>query len=232
MEIIIQILILFIIINSILKLSFWKWWQAAIFGVIAASFVIWMQRYAVVQSKAQLQDYLSNPKALQDMAVLITVEAGICFAFSFSAMKNLFGRKKKRIMLQLLYWYPSLLIFPVLFYLLTQGIFSFSGVSFNLITYSIAASVAIVLPLAAFGTRYLFPERELRLEVHFLASLFVVILGLLTTVNGNVTYAAAEQALNIQAIILSILLFALTFVIGITVSKLRWQISNKKRMKK
>jgi hypothetical protein len=42
------------------------------------------------------------------------------------------------------------------------------------------------------------------LEVHFLVSLFICILGLLTTVNGKTTYAATEEALNWKAIILSI----------------------------
>lgn len=222
MEIIIQVLILFIIINTILKLSFWKWWQTVIFGIICAIFVVWVQQYAIVQSKTQLHDYLSNRQALQDMAVLITVESAICFAFCFAALKNMFGKKKKR-WIRLLYWYPSLLLFPVLFYMLTQAIFSLSGTNFNTIAFTIAGITLIAIPAVSSGIKLLLPEKELRLEVHFLVSLFVAILGLLTTVNGNVTYAAVKEPLNIRAILYSIALFVVLFAIGYIWNKYKWK---------
>lgn len=228
MEIIIQILILFIIINSILKLSFWKWWQTVIFGLICAIFVIWVQQYAVVQSKTQLYDYLLNRQALQDMAVLITVESAICFAFCFAALMNKFGKKKKR-WVGLLYWYPSLLLFPVLFYVLTQAIFNLSGTNFNTIAYVIAGSTLFVVPAAAYGMQLLLPEKELRLEVHFLVSLFVAILGLLTTVNGNVTYTAVKEPLNIKAILYSVILFVTFFVVGYLWNKYKWKLRKRDR---
>lgn len=228
MEIIIQILILFIVVNNILKLSFWKWWQAAILGLIAAIFIIGMQQYAITQSKTQLHDYLANRRILQDVAVFITVEAAIYFAFCFAAMKNLFGKKKKRWMLRPLYWYPGLLLFPALFYILTQSIFSFPGVDFKRITYSLAISVFLLLPAAAYGIKRLFPEKEFRLEVHFLVSIFVAILGLLTTVNGEVTYAAVQEPFNLKALGLSLAIFIFTFVAGYAGSKIHWIIRHKK----
>ena len=222
---------LFIIINCILKLSFWKWWQAAIFSIVCAVFLLWAEQYAILQSKTQINDYLMNREALEDAAVLVTIESAICFAFCFAALRNLFGRKVKRWLLPL-YWYPSLLLFPVLFYILTQSIFSLSGVNFDTVSYIMAGTVLIILPLAAYGIRYLFPEKELRLEVHFLVSLFVAILGLLTTVNGNVTYAADEEPVNFKALGLSLGLFAITFLIGYAWNKIRWRIMQRKQMKK
>lgn len=228
MEIILQVLILFIIINSILKLSFWKWWQTIIFGVICAIFVIWAQKYAIVQSKTQLHDYLSNRQALQDMAVLITVESAICFAFCFAALMNMFGKKKKR-WIGFLYWYPSLLLFPVLFYILTQAIFSLSGTNFSTIAYTIAGIALVSIPAASYGIKVFIPEKELRLEVHFLVSLFVAILGLLTTVNGNVTYAAVKEPLNYKAIFYSVALFGVLFAIGYIRNKYQWKFKKKHR---
>lgn len=222
MEIIIQVLILFIIINTILKLSFWKWWQVVIFGIVCAIFVVWAQQYAIVQSKTQLHDYLSNSQALQDMAVLITVESAICLAFCFAALMNMLGKKKKQ-WVRLLYWYPSLLLFPVLFYMLTQAIFNLSGTDFSTIAYTIAGIVLVAIPAASYGIKYLLPEKELRLEVHFLVSLFVAILGLLTTVNGNVTYAAVKEPLNFQAILYSVILFVVFFAIGYLWNRYKWK---------
>lgn len=231
MELIIQILMLFIIINCVLKLSFWQWWQSALFGLICAVFILWIKQYAILQSKTQLNDYLMNKDALQDAAVLVTIESAICFAFCFAALRNLFGKKIKKWLLPL-YWYPSLLLFPVLFYILTQFIFSMSGTDFDTIAYIIGAVILLMLPLASSGIKYIFPEKELRLEVHFLVSLFVAILGLLTTVNGNVTYAAAKEPINFKALGLSLTLFIVMFFVGYGWNKVRWIIMQRKQSKK
>lgn len=231
MELIIQISMLFIFINCILKLSFWKFWQTAIFSFICAVFIIWSYQYAILQSKAQINDYLQNTKILQDAAVLVTLESAICFAFCFAALRDMFGKTVKR-WVQPLYRYPSLLIFPVLFYILTQTIFYMSGTDFATIAYTLAGIVFVALPLLSYGIRYLIPEKDLRLEVHFLVSLFVCILGLLTTVNGNVTYAATEEPINFKALGLSLALFVITFLIGFGWNKVKWTIRQKKELKK
>ncbi|NDV78958.1 hypothetical protein [Dysgonomonas sp. 511] len=230
MELIIQILMLFILINCILKLSFWKLWQAAIFSLICAVFIIWACQFAILQSKTQIVDYLKNTKIMQDAAVLITIESAICFAFCFAALREMFGKKTKR-WIQPLYWYPSLLIFPVMFYLLTQIIFAMPGTDFTTISYLLAGGVLVGLPALSYLVRYLYPEKELRLEVYFLVSLFVCIIGLITTVNGNVTYAAVEEPVNIKALVLSFILFAGAFLIGFLWNKVKWIFRQKKELK-
>lgn len=228
MELIIQILIVFIIINCILKLSFWKPWQTLVFGVICAAFIIWACQYAVLQSKTQIADYLNNKKILEDMAVLITIESAICFGFCFAALQDLFGKKRKK-WAKPLYWYPGILIFPVLFYCLTQLIFGHPGTDFSTISYILAGVTVVVLPLSSWLMRCLFAEKDLRLEVYFLVSLFVSILGLLTTVNGNVVYAAAEEPINFKAVGLSFTLFAIAFVAGFMWNRLKWILLQRKK---
>lgn len=168
---------------------------------------------------------------MQDFAVLVTAESMLCFAFCIAALQKYFGKKVKPWM-RPLYGYPSLLIFPVLFYILTQLIFSLPGVSFSKTSYYLAAGVFIALPLLSRVVKRFYPEAELRLEIHFLVSLFVCIIGLITTVNGNVTYAAVNETLSIKAIALSLGLFGLAFVIGFAWSRLKWQIFQKRKQKK
>lgn len=218
---------LFIFINCVLKLSFWKPWQAAIFGVICAVLIVWSCQFAIEQSKTQLADYLKNTQIMQDVAVLITIESAICFAFCFAAMREMFGKKIKCWILPL-YWYPSLLIFPVLFYLLTQIIFAMPGTNFTTISYILAGLTLVLLPLLSYLVKLLYPERDLRLEIYFLVSLFVCIIGLITTVNGNVTYAAAEEPINLKALLLSFALFGITFLLGFVWNKIKWVIKQKK----
>jgi hypothetical protein len=143
----------------------------------------------------------------------------------------MFGKKIKK-WIQPLYWYPGLLIFPVLFYLLTQIIFAMPGTGFTTISYLSAGAVLAGLPALSYLVRYLLPEKELRLEVYFLVSLFVCIIGLISTVNGNVTYASVEEPLNIKAFILSFTLFAITFLTGYLWNKVKWIIRQKKNQLK
>lgn len=228
MELIIQLLMLFVVLNCILKLSFWKRWQAVVFGILCGAFVVGSYQYAILQSKTQLADFLNNTTVMQDAAVLITVESSICFAFCFMAIRDLFGKKVSR-WSQVLHWYVSLLIFPVLFYLLTQLIFQLSGTDFSTIAWGLAVAVAVGIPILSYVVSYLLPEKDLRLELHFLISLFVCVLGLITTVNGNVTYAATEETVNLKALFWSFGLFAVTFLIGFVWSKKKWIILQKKR---
>ncbi|MFR7824800.1 MAG: hypothetical protein ACLU30_17610 [Odoribacter splanchnicus] len=49
MELVISILILFILVNCLLKLSFWKGWQAALFGLICGIFITATYPVAILQ---------------------------------------------------------------------------------------------------------------------------------------------------------------------------------------
>lgn len=169
MELIIHILMLFIVINCSFKLSFWKLWQTVIYSLIAGLFVAGTWQYAILQSKTQIADYLQNTEALQNMAIIITLESALCFGYCVAFLRGLYG-KKNLWWAELLRWYPSLLLFPVLFYYLTEAIFRLPGVDFSVTAWSLAGIVVIAIPLLSRLMKYLVPEDDLRLEVHFLVS--------------------------------------------------------------
>jgi hypothetical protein len=231
MELIIQILMLFIAINCLLKLSFWKPWQTIIFSFACSVFTLWTCQYAITQSKTQLHDYLQNVKIMQDMAVLITIESVICFAFCFISLKTINGEKVKN-WLKLLKWYPGLLIFLVLFYVLTQTIYAMPGTDFSTISYVMAVIVLVAIPVLSYFLKYLLPEKELKLEVYFLVSLFVCLIGLITTVNDTVIYAKHETPLDTKALIISGGLFIIIFLIGFLWDKIKWIIFKKRKQYK
>ncbi len=110
MELIIHILMLFIVINCSFKLSFWKLWQTVIYSLIAGLFVAGTWQYAILQSKTQIADYLQNTEALQNMAIIITLESALCFGYCVAFLRGLYG-KKNLWWAELLRWYPSLLLF-------------------------------------------------------------------------------------------------------------------------
>ncbi len=226
-----MVLMLFVVINSSFKLSFWKWWQVGIFSLVAAGFTASMYPFAIMQSKTQIADYLQNTEALQNMAILVTLESALCFGFCMVYLGGLYGRKNLW-WAKLLWWYPSLLIFPVLFYCLTELIFSLPGVPFTVTAYCLAGAVLVLLPALSWLMKYLVPEPEFRLEIHFLISLFVCILGLLSTVNGRTVYAAVNNPLNVKALIVAIVLFVILFMIGYIWNMLKFPLLQKLKHKK
>ena len=127
---VIAILTVFIMLNVVLKLSFWKLWQQALFAAVCFLFVWLATDFASEQSQVTLQTMLSDPKVLGNITVLLTVETAVCMAYCFTSLRTLFKGKESR-WHKVLQWYPNLLIFPALFYVLTQAIFYYTGVSFE-----------------------------------------------------------------------------------------------------
>lgn len=224
MELIISILILFVVVNCLLKLTFWKGWQAAFFGLLCGVFIVATYPYAILQSKTQLADYLQNTAALKNMAVIVTLESTVCFAYCISVLQ---GAERQKWWMKRLKWYPGLLIFPVLFYLQTELVFTFPGTDFSTISFLFAGVVLVLFPLLRRFFRSLLPQGGMRLEIHFLVSLFVCIIGLLTTVNGHVTYQAVREPLNGEALAYAFGLFLVLFLAGAGWSRAKWPLLQK-----
>lgn len=220
METIIYILMLFITLNCVFKLSLWRWWQRAVYCVVLGAFVWWSQRYAILQSKTQIADYLQNSVALQNVAIIVTLESVFCFGIVACRLNDV----KSRWWARLLWWYPSLLMFPVMFYALTQTIFTAVGIDFNTTAIALAAATVILLPLLAEGARWLVPDDDGRVEMHLLLTCFVCVLGLLSTQNGKMVYHVKEQPLDLKMIALSLTAFILLFVVGFIASRLKWRL--------
>lgn len=227
MNIIIDILILFILINTLLKLSFWKFWQVAIVGILAGGFVFFVYPFAIEQSQLKMQEYVQNTEILSNIAVLVTLESAVCLSFCFTALLEYLNGKTSK-WNSLLKWYSGLLIFPVLLYLLTQSFFTFTGVDFEMMTMIFAALVVVLLIGLSFGIRKLIPEKDLRLEIHFLVSLFVAVLGLIVTTSGKMVYVAVDEPLNFQRLAFTFGLFVSLFFAGFLFNKIWWRFFRKR----
>ena len=188
MDTIVLILILLTAFNFLLKQTFWKPIAVGVTAAIAAVFVILVWPYAIEQSKTQIADWLSDNQLMLDTSVVLTLEIVLQMAFCLLAVHVAnFSPVKRRMMWAycVLYWFPGVLIFPVLFFGLTQAIFSFPGVSFKLIAWLFGLFIFVVIPVGRWLVRWLLPEEELRLELFFLTNALVAILGIIATVNGR-----------------------------------------------
>lgn len=222
MELIIDVLMLFVLLACLFKLSLWRWWQQVAYGLLLAAFAAWSVRYAVEQSKTQIADYLQNVDALQTMAILVTIESavGIAYALAWLGGEEARGRGAALVR-RLLRWYPSLLMFPVVFYLLTQTVFAATGVPFATTAWLFAGGIAVLVPLLSQVVRSLLPDEESRVEIYLLLVVAVCILGLLSTQHGRMVYAAQEAPIDWPALLLTLSLFLLMALAGYAAYRLR-----------
>lgn len=196
METVVFVLMILVCFNFMLKQTYRKLGSVAAIAVIGALFVGLMWPYAIEQSKTQIADWLANPALMLDTSVILSVEVVLQMAFCMlAAHVQTTGPIKKRTLwaYRALRWFPGILIFPVLFCGLVALIFSFPGVSFSLIAWSMAAGVLLVVPLGTWFLRRLLPEKELRLELLFLANALIAILGIVATVNGRTAVAGISD---------------------------------------
>ncbi|MBE6343865.1 MAG: hypothetical protein E7065_10835, partial [Lentimicrobiaceae bacterium] len=182
--------------NYILKQTYRKVYSIAFSAIVCALFVGLMWPYAIEQSKSQISDWLANSALMLDIAVILTLEVAVQMAFCVLSAHIQTSGKVKPITIwvyRVLRWFPGVLIFPVLFSLLVSAIFALPGVSFSLIAWVLAAIVFIVIPLAAWGVKWLLPEKEIRLELLFLSNALIAILGVIATVNGQTAVAGISD---------------------------------------
>ena len=223
MDTIVWILILLTAFNFLLKQTFGNPVAVGAAAGIAAIFVILMWPYAIEQSKTQIADWLSDNQLMLDTSVVLTLEIVLQMAFCLLAVHVAnYSPVKKCMMLayRLLYWFPGVLIIPVLFFGLTQAVFSFPGVSFKLIAWFFGAFVFVIIPLGRWLIKWLLPEEDLRLELFFLMNALVAILGIIATVNGK-TAVEGVSDVDWSALGGSIILFLVGAVAGWIISVIK-----------
>lgn len=196
METVVVVLMILVCFNFMLKQTYRKQWSVATIAVVCALFVGLVRPYAIEQSKTQIADWLANPALMLDTSVILSLEVVLQMAFCMLAAHVLTtGPIKKRTLwaYRALRWFPGILIFPVLFSGLVYLIFSFPGVSFSLIAWSMAGGVLVLIPAGTLFLRWLLPEKELRLELLFLTNALTAILGIIATVNGRTAVVGISE---------------------------------------
>ena len=187
--------------------------------------------WAIEQSKNQIADWLADSVLMLDMAVLLTLEVALQMTFCVVAAHiHTAGRVKPSVVwiYRLLRWFPGLLVFPVLFSLLVAAIFALPGISFPLTAWSLAATVAVAIPLGRWALKHLLPEKEIRLELLFLTNALIAILGIIATVNGR-TAVAGVTSVDWPALGGVMSFVAAGLLLGVAVSRIRQKRMNKKQ---
>ena len=195
METVILVLMLVVIFMTWLKLTFLKMWQIIVVAVICSLFIGFSWPYAIQQSRNEISEWLGNQRLMLDTSVLLTIEVFWQMAYCMLSGKLLYGETVSRRTIwiyRILRFFPGLLIFPVLFYLQIQVMYQISGVDFAIVSWSLALIVFVAVIGGSYLLKWFLPQKSLRLEVLFLSSSLVLILGIVTTVNGTTSFNGTE----------------------------------------
>lgn len=198
MDTLVMVLIILASFNFILKQTFCKWYWIAFISIACTVFMGTMWPVAVTQSKSQIAMWLADSALMLDIAIVLTIDVAMQIAYCIIAAKVMTEGKlqEKQIWLyRFLRWFPGILILPILFFLLVASIFAFPEYDFNKVAWVCAFAVGIMIPMGIIVLIWLFPQKEMRLELLFLTTVLVGILGIVATVNGTV---AVESVANLE----------------------------------
>lgn len=184
MDTILLLLSFFAVIKSLFMTSLLpnRWYRAG-FGLLPGLFVAAAHPYALEINKLALQHVLSEQSALMNISLAVMADTLLTGYFCTARLHD-YGEEGKK-----LPWYtvwlrhtPSLLVFPVLYYIQITLFFSFPGTGFALLTGLLAGTVTAAFVAAAFGMRRWIREKELLLETVILLTLFICVLVISCTV--------------------------------------------------
>jgi hypothetical protein len=226
MELVVQILMLFIVVGTAVRLSFERVWVSLLFGLVAAAFVYLTYPLAIEQTKTGLAGYIADRSLREYAAIFISLEVALLVGYSFSRLELPHTRRARLIALGLRL-YPGLLIFPVLFYLQSTLIFALPGVDFGIVSLLLALGSLLLLVGLGYLMRYLLPEEELRLEVYFLVQLFVFILGIIASVEETIRTAPTESPIEWRGLVLTLGVAGLCFLLGAFAQRIKQYLKHK-----
>ena len=229
MEILVFILMMLVVLNCAMKTSLWTFWPRLAFSLLLGAFAYWSIDYAVMQSKTQIDNWLHREDVLQDMAIIVTLESAIGVMYCFSCFTDDVKRPRRRFIRLLLHAYPSLLVFPVVFYGLTKLLFLQAGMDFSTTSLIYAIAVMALSLLFAALTSWLLPPKDLRIEAHLWLTVMVCVLSLLLTQNGEIIYHSNVRAVDWTSVALTMAAAAIVMGVGFIGSKLKWKSKNNKK---
>ena len=197
MEMLIALLALLIVFNFLLKQTGNTWIPVFGVGLVCGLFVGFSWPWAIEQSRTQISEWMADQRLMTDLTVLLTLD--VFFQMVYCWETERMGSSEQpvsrwqRWRYRFLQWFPGVLFFPVLFSLLVSVIFSFPGISFPGLAWSLAVVVALVVCLGVWGIKRLLPERGLRLELLYQTCWLAAVLGFVTTISGQVTVAGISE---------------------------------------
>lgn len=227
MELVVQILMLFVALGTALRLTFERGWiLPLLFGAVASVFVYLTYPYAIEQTKTGLAGYIADRSLREYAAIFISLDVALVVGYSFSRLTKA-HTQRGRVVSLVLRLYPGVLLFPVLFYLQSTLIFALPGVDFGVVSLLLSLGTLVLVLGLVYLLRFLLPEEELRLEVLFLVELFIFILGIIASVEETIRTAPTESPIEWRGLVLTLGVAGLCFLLGAFAQRIKQYLKHK-----
>lgn len=192
-----------------------------IFGGLCVLFIILMHPMAIAQNKLAVEEALTSREMLTNLSVIVMVDLMLSLGFSQSVLMKLSGRKLK-IGNVILSYIPSVLIFPVLYYLHLNIFFLMPGNNFSLLTASFFLFSFILLVGGSLLFRKYLPETEFRTELTLLISFLLFLLTVCFTVfHPSAMIYTYSQPVDWKSLLLTTGVVVFLFMAGFIYKKWR-----------
>ena len=218
----ILILISILCLGKILMMAslFPKMWQKLALGVLCVASIGLFYPFAIETNKINIENLLMQQDRMMDMTLFFVIDLLLSIGFC----RVIFAKINKQTIKKstmLLAYLPSLMLFPVIFYLQINLSFLFIGTSFLLSTVFYAVFIFLLIFGGAYFVGKLLPEVELRLELIIIFSVLLFALIICCTVfHPSARIFSQSSPINIKELLFSFTTIAAIFTIGFFVSKI------------
>lgn len=216
METLVVILFILVCFSFVLKQTFVRPLQMGITAMAAWLFTGLAWRGAILQSSTQIAGWLTNTELVRDISVLLNLDVLLAMAFCLLATDmEISGQVGRRAhwLLVFLRFFPGIMVVPAMFGILVKVIFAFPGEDFSLVAWTLGGVFAVAIPLLTHTLKRLLPETFLRLELLFLSSLLIALMGIVATVNGKTTVTGTDSV-DLESLVGTLVLIATSIVAG------------------
>ncbi|MDR1755481.1 MAG: hypothetical protein LBR65_00765 [Culturomica sp.] len=181
MEYIFYTLLLFIALCFLLKVSFYPRWGILLVASAYSLFTLAIGEWATEQSKSIVSTYLNARSVVQNIAILILLEAIVLIAFCFDSTRE--NKQPATLFQRGVFLYPGLLFTWVIAFSVIHTFWNLTGINFRVITCSSAVIVFLTIAGGANLARSLIKKQVLRLELLFICCFCILIFNIIFTGN-------------------------------------------------
>ncbi|MBI0397698.1 hypothetical protein [Cyclobacterium marinum] len=229
MELVLQFLFGIGIFNAVLH-----WSQHGLAGRLISAVTMALIAYlfypwTLEQSREQFKVWMAEHELMQQLAVILVIEALIFISLDLALIKRFFNLPVARY-LKTMALYPGLFWLVALLYFQMNWFYSFSGIEFETLAILYSLIILLVFSLLPLGLRALLPEPYLRMEIRYILS-FGQIIGaiVITVLCQGIPYHPSYNSFELNSLLIFLGTVITLFLLGFLWSriakhiKLKWK---------
>jgi hypothetical protein len=192
-----------------------RMWHRIVFALLCVLSIWLFYPYAIETNKINVENMLLQQDRMLDMTLFFVIDLLLSIGFCWVIFARWNNRRLGKYSLLLAY-IPSLLVFPVIFYLQLNLSFLFVGSSFLLLTAVYSVLIFVFIFCGAYFVGKLLPETALRLELIIVFSCLLFALIICCTVfHPSARIFSQSTAINFKELYFSFLIITIIFISGV-----------------